>query len=204
MLDAYRALRRRGLSIDMVPSDTEDLSGYDLVLAPGLACIPDGLQRAASQAVSLYGPRAGAVTEELTIPVPMGPALDGLDTTVTRVESLPPGTERPAAGGGVVRHWFETLEGTADTLIQTTDDSPVLVASDTTHYLGGWPDDMLWDRIVVMLADKAGIDVLDLPPGVRVRDTGTHRFYFNYGPEAVEVEGNTLAPAGVRWAPRSD
>ena len=204
MLDAYRALRRRGLSVDMVCSNTTDLSGYDLVLAPGLASIPSDLKQAASQSVTLFGPRAGSVTDELTIPVPMGPGLDGLDITVTRVESLPPGTERPAAGGGTVRHWFETLEGTADPIIQMADESPVLVSSDDIHYLGGWPDDMLWDRIVVMLADKAGIEVLDLPPGVRVRDTGKHRFYFNYGPEAVEVDGKTLAAADVRWVQKSD
>ena len=204
VLDSYSALRRKGLSIDILPSSTEDLSGYDLVLAPGLATIPATLQKAVEGTVAVFGPRAGAVTEELAIPVPMGPALQRLDSVVTRVESLPPGTERAVIGGGTVRHWAETLEGDADSVMQFADQSPLMVGSGDLYYLGGWPDDALWNRVITDLTERAGIATLDLPAGVRVRDTSSHRFYFNYGPEAIEVDGKELPAAGVRWKTLSD
>ena len=203
MLDAYRALRRRGLSIDILPSSTGDLDGYKLVLAPGLARVPDALRAALGQTTCLLGPRTGAVTDELTIPNPMGPALPGLDITVARVESLPPGAERPVAGGGAVRHWVETLEGDAEELMRYDDGAPLMVRHERLHYLGGWPDEKLWDRIVNDLCAGCGLTTVVLPEGVRVRATQDHLFYFNYGPENVEIDDIRLPPAGVSWQPRN-
>ncbi|WP_299777197.1 beta-galactosidase [uncultured Roseobacter sp.] len=201
MLDAYRALRRCGFSIDIVPSSTSDLSGYKLVLAPGLATIPAALSAALRQTVALVGPRSNAVTEELAIRVPMGPDLPGLDVTATRVESLPPQIHRPAAGGGTVHHWVEDLEGSARTLFETDAGAPILKGDGTLHYLGAWPDETLWDRIIHDLAKTAGLAVQTLPEGLRLRDTATHRFAFNYSPESVDFQGKTIAAAGVVWWP---
>jgi beta-galactosidase len=39
VFETYRALRRLGLNIDILPPDTADLSGYALVLAPGVATL---------------------------------------------------------------------------------------------------------------------------------------------------------------------
>ncbi len=203
MLDAYRALRRRGLSIDILPSSTGDLDGYKLVLAPGLARVPDALRAALGQTTCLLGPRTGAVTDELTIPNPMGPTLPGLDITVARVESLPPGAERPVAGGGAVRHWVETLEGDAEELMRYDDGAPLMVRHERLHYLGGWPDEKLWDRIVNDLCAGCGLTTVVLPEGVRVRATQDHLFYFNYGTEDVEIDDILLPPAGVFWQPRN-
>ena len=203
MLDAYRALRRRGLSIDILPSSTGDLDGYKLVLAPGLARVPDALRAALGQTTCLLGPRTGAVTDELTIPNPMGPTLPGLDITVARVESLPPGAERPVAGGGAVRHWVETLEGDAEELMRYDDGAPLMVRHERLHYLGGWPDEKLWDRIVNDLCAGCGLTTVVLPEGVRVRATQDHLFYFNYGPEDFEIDDIRLPPAGVSWQPRN-
>ncbi len=69
------------------------------------------------------------------------------------------------------------------------------------HYLGGWPDEAAMDRILGDLCAKAAIAIEALPDGLRRRDTATHRFYFNYGPEPVTHEGIALAPAGVQWLP---
>ncbi|MEM1353118.1 MAG: beta-galactosidase, partial [Pseudomonadota bacterium] len=46
MFDAYRALRKRGLSVDIIPSKATDLNAYRVVFVPGLACLPDALQKA--------------------------------------------------------------------------------------------------------------------------------------------------------------
>ncbi|MBW4710138.1 beta-galactosidase [Roseobacter sp. YSTF-M11] len=201
MLDAYRALRRRGLSIDIVPSSVSDLAGYKLVLAPGLAKMPTALTTALTQTVALVGPRSNLVTDELSIPVPMGPDLPGLDVTVARVESLPPSARRAARGGGSVHHWVETLEGGAPTLFETVDGAPVVMGNDKLNYLGAWPDAALWDRIIVHLAEAAGVTTCALPDGLRLRDTETHRFAFNYGPEDTDIDGRKIAAADVAWWP---
>jgi beta-galactosidase len=50
------------------------------------------------------------------------------------------------------------------------------------------------------ICSEAGLEVLDLPRGLRVRDTSTHRFYFNYANTALETGGLKIDPAGVEWA----
>jgi beta-galactosidase len=203
VFDAYRALRRRGVSVDILPGTAQDLAGYKLVLVPGLATMPDGLRSALadSTAPCLIGPRCNLVTDELSVSIPLGPNLPGLDTRVVRVESLPPGVARPLAGGGAVVHWAETLEGTAEVTLAGTDGTAVMVRASHLHYLGGWPDADLWDRILVTLSTQAGLDLVTLPEGLRLRDTGSHRFAFNYAPTPVTWEGRTLEPAGVAWWP---
>jgi beta-galactosidase len=69
-------------------------------------------------------------------------------------------------------------------------------------YLGGYPDDFLWDRIIRAAGLEAGLDMIPMPEGVRIRDTQNHRFYFNYSNEPRDCDGFTLPPAGVRWCQR--
>lgn len=206
MFETYRALRRQGLSVDIVPPTGADLTGYRLVLAPGLATLPTDLsdRLVHSGATCLLGPRTGCVTPDLTIPTPMGPALPGLDITVTQVESLPPGVTRAARDGGALRHWFETLEGTAPVQMALADGTALVVGDGTLNYLAGWPDPDLWASILSQLARTAGLTLTPLPDGLRLRDTATHRFAFNYAPQAVEWHGKTLPAAGVAWWPIQD
>ncbi len=201
VFSCYKAMRRAGLNIDILPPDATDLSGYKLVFAPGLAQISAPLRQSAIEAEAhcIFGPRTNLITQDLTIPLPMGPDLPDLDATVTRVESLPPGTALPVAGGGSIRHWRETLEGDAFTLMSTSDGAPLVMSTGKFCYLAGWPDDQLWDRLIRGLTEEEGILTHDLPEDLRVRDTATHRFVFNYGPDTVEWNGLTLPPAGVIW-----
>lgn len=199
MLDCYRALRKRGLSIDILPSSVDALDNYKLVLAPGLATIPDTLLTALSQTHAIIGPRTNAVSHELTIPTPMGPNLIGLDCTATRIESLPPDCERQIKGGGKVLHWAETLEGEAEAELSYEDGTPFLMRTGQVSYIGGWPDATLWDRIIVDATVACGVKTLELPDGLRIRDTQSHRFYFNYAPEPLSFDGIELPPAGVHW-----
>ncbi len=199
MLDAYRALRKRGLSVDIVPSASKDLSRYKLVLAPGLACLPDALRLALADTTAIVGPRTDAVTRELVIPHPMGPDLPGFDCTVSQVESLPPGVKRPVDGGGNVLHWAETVEGNAEIALRYADGKPFEIRSGSLSYIAGWPDAALWDRLIVDATQRSGIETERMPDGLRRRGTSTHRFYFNYGPSTVEHDGMTLPAAGVHW-----
>ena len=204
VFSTYRALRRAGLSVDILPPDTADLSPYRLVLAPGLATLSDPLLAALAGfgGKAILGPRTNAKTRELAIPVPLPPNLPGLDTTVAETSSLPPQIEIPVTGGGSVRHWLEALEGTAETEIETETGAPVLVTNGTLSYLAGWPDPALWDRIVRSACDALGLPAESLPDGLRLRDTATHRFAFNYGNRPVSWNGHDLPAAGVAWWPR--
>ncbi|MDO8881682.1 beta-galactosidase [Pseudotabrizicola sp.] len=197
----YKGLRRLGLNVDILPPDTADLSGYPLVMAPGVATLSDSLLAAlaAHQGQSIIGPRSNAKTIEFATPVPMPPNLPGLNATVMRVESLPPDVPVPLAAGGNLRHWREKLDTTAQVIEQSADGFPALIVAGGLHYLAGWPDDVALDRILTAACHRAGLKTTTLPDGLRQRDSDTHRFWFNYNPDPVEWEGITVPPAGVHW-----
>ena len=202
--DVYCAMRRAGLSVDVVPPDGRDLGPYELVMAPGLLDVGGEFREAlrSFRGRLILGPRAGHKTAELSLPVSRYPDLPGLSVTVTHVESLPPFGSIPLAGGGAVGRWFEALETDSDFLERTRDGRPVLVGDTRTAYLAGWPDASALDRILRREAAALGLPVLDLPSGLRVRDTPSHRFWLNYAPETIDFEGRTVEPAGVLREPR--
>lgn len=198
---AYRALRRAGLSVDILPPDVADLSDYKLVLAPGLMKLSDPLRAAfaAYEGTALIGPRTDTKTDELSIPVPMGPALPDTDVTAVLTESIPPTDAIKLKGGGQFLHWFEHLEGKAHVHLATKSGQPAIMGSDKLRYLAGWPDDATFDHIITGLCAEAGIQSHNLPDGLRIRDTDTHRFVFNYAPKARKWNGVKIPAAGVHW-----
>lgn len=201
LFDAYRALRRAGLNIDILPPSTLSLADYPLVVVPGLFAWNDTLLQQIKEhpGIVLAGPRTGSKTQDFAIPNPLPPGIEGI--TVARVESLPPGLGEGLAGGGKIQRWFEALEGTAGTVIKTETGAPVLMDSGGLHYLGAWLDAAGWDRVVTHVAKAAGLPTEVLPEGVRLRETDKHQFAFNYAAEPRSYRGQTLAPAGVRWWP---
>ncbi|MEM7317838.1 MAG: beta-galactosidase [Pseudomonadota bacterium] len=199
VLSLYRALRRAGLSVDILPSSQTDFGGYRLVFAPGLATPSDDLVAtlSASDAVVLFGPRSGAITTEFAIPATGRPGLPGLDVRVDYVESLPPMHPRHIKGGGQVKHWIERLSGSAEHILTTGDGDPVLMGQGRLLYLGGVPDEELWPRIIGLLGEKAGVDLTELPHGLRLRRAGGQVFAVNYGTEPVEWNGEVVDGCGV-------
>ncbi|HEV8034799.1 beta-galactosidase [Yoonia sp.] len=198
---AYRALRRAGLNIDILPPDTADLSAYKLVMAPGIMSLSEPLRAALArfEGIALIGPRSDTKTDELSIPTPLGPNLPGLDVRVALTESMPPDDGIPLEGGGQFLHWFEHLEGSAETFVATAAGQPAIIGTKTLRYLAGWPDDGTFDHIVAGLCDALGLETRQLPEGLRLRDTETHRFYFNYAAVPLTWKGVTIPPAGVHW-----
>lgn len=201
---AYRALRSLGLNIDILPPDTSDLSAYKLVLAPGLLTLSDPLRQAieAGETLALIGPRTDTKTDNLTIPTPMGPNINELDITVAVTESLPPSDEIPLTKGDAFKHWFEHLEGNAKVYETTTSGQPAVMGTDTIRYLAGWPDEATFQRVLKRLCTEVGIKTHKLPDGLRIRDTESHRFVFNYAPEPLEWKRKTIPAAGVHWEKR--
>lgn len=197
----YRALRRAGLSVDILPPDTADLKPYKMMLAPGVMKFSDAMRAALAtyQGTALIGPRSDTKTDELSIPTPMGPNLDGLDATIAYSESLPPSESVELQKGGAFKHWMEHLEGDAQVTESTVDGRTAIMSSGNLHYIAGWPDDVAADRIIRGLCATAGVEITPVSDGLRIRDTKSHRFVFNYAPEAAEYYGVTIPVAGVYW-----
>ena len=198
--DAYRALRRAGLSIDILHPATSDLSAYKLVLAPGLLHLSVALRGALERydGIALIGPRSDTKTPQLSIPNPMGPNIAGLDVTVAMTESLPPIADVPLDAGRFIR-WFEHLEGSAPILRSTAKGQPAVMGTAHLRYLAGWPDHETFAALVRDLCAEAGIKAHDLPEGLRLRDAAGRRFVLNYGTTEQIWEGRTIPPAGVIW-----
>lgn len=199
VFDLYRALRKLGVSVDIVPSSTRDFAGRKLVIASGLMTMSDGLKQvlAASDAQVLLGPRTAARTAEMAIPVPLPPAIERLDVTVSLVETLRADRPIALAEGGVFQGYREEIEGTADVVESLADGHAAVMREGALTYLAGWPDDLAATRLMKELCARAGVDVMDLPAGLRLRDCGTERFWFNYGADAVTFEGRVFEPASV-------
>ena len=215
VFDHYRALRRKGLSVDILSPQTDDLSGYGLVLIPGLFTWNEKLVAAlkAHEGIALIGPRSGSKTADFSIPQALPPDLpaDILDVTVSRVESLRADSPLDVAGlPGQLKFWREFLLPGDDcsTELKSEDNQPLLVRQNNRFYLGGWPDDALLDALVDRMTAEANLTTHALPDGLRIRRSGDHLFVFNYGDEPVDLEalgisgvpiigGPIVAPADV-------
>ncbi|MGL4414447.1 beta-galactosidase [Roseinatronobacter monicus] len=202
----YRALRRLGLNVDILPPDTGDLSRWKLVLAPGLFTLSPDLRAAVSSCPGtvLFGPRANSKTGDFTIPDPLPPGLPGLDARVTRVESLPPGVIMDLEGGGGFVHWVEDVEGTAPVMLRRADGQAALVGNGPVAYLAGWPQEDTLHAILYNLCNTHRIETLDLPDALRKRDTDTLRFWFNHGAHPIVWNGQEIPAAGVVWKVRAE
>lgn len=197
--DCYRALRRAGLSVDIVRPKAAALTGYKAIFAPGLMILPEDLKAAllASDAQVVLGPRAGARTRDMAIPAALPPDLPGIDLRVTRVESMRPDMPLPLAGSGAILGYLDEIEGTGATILETATGQAVAQRFGSLTYLAGWLDGAGFDRLVNDIADRAGLAVRPMPEGVRIRDTDTERFWFNYTDKTVPTEAGDLPPAGV-------
>ncbi|MDO6727012.1 beta-galactosidase [Cognatishimia sp. 1_MG-2023] len=199
VFDTYKALRQMGLSVDILRPETRDFAGYDVVLAPGLMHMDAGLKQALNQAKShiVLGPRSAARDGDMNIPVPLPPAIDGLDVTVDRVESLRPDSPVSLDNAGAFTGYRELLEGSAEVVLRSADGEAAVMSNVHVSYVAGWADVAGWRAILMPLLDKAGIKVMDLPDGLRVRDTAGERFWFNYSADPVSYDGRDFAAASV-------
>lgn len=204
VFDLYRALRSLGLSIDIVPPTVTDLSGYALVAAPGLMHMPGSLKDrlASSGAHILLGPRTAARDKDMRIPVPLPPDFPGLDLTVARVESLRPDGPIALSHRGHVTGYREELETTNDVILTTDAGEPVAVRAGKITYCGSILDQAGFRLLARMVAEQAGLETIQLPEGVRLRDTATERFTFNHNAHVVEFQGQVLGPASFTRARR--
>ncbi|WP_269585708.1 beta-galactosidase [Roseibium sp. Sym1] len=199
VFDTYKALRKLGVSVDIVRGETRDFSGYRIVAAPGLIYMPQDLKQvlADADALVVLGPRTAARNADMVIPVPLPPDVPGLEVTVARVESVRPDMPMPMTGGGAFAGYREELETAADVVLELEDGQPAVVRQEHLTYVGGWGDATALQRIYQPLCEQAGIATLELSGGIRCRDTGGLRIWTNYGAEAAETPAGRIEAAGV-------
>ena len=200
ILDHYRGLRRAGLTVDILPPNTRDFTGYNLVVVPGMMHMAEDLKAAlATSGVEvLYGPRSAARDANFRIPTnPLPPALPGLDVTVSRLETIRPDMPVPLAGGGNAMLYLEELEGEAEVVMRTEAGAAVALRTGKQTYCGGWLDEAGMDRLVAQVGEAAGLAMRKMPEGVRTRRTATEEFWFNHNAGPVETEVGLLPAAGV-------
>lgn len=117
---------------------------------------------------------------------PPGPLQRRLPAKVVRVESLRPGAgplveaERRRLEG---RLWREVLETDLPALARFEDGRAAWVEHEGWQYLATWPDADFFDLVMRRVAREAGLPVMELPEGVRVRRRSVLTFAFNFAPE---------------------
>jgi beta-galactosidase len=186
----YEAARRCGVDIDIVPPGAP-LAGYAAVLTPCLPIVSEAARAAyeAADGMLLFGPRTGSKTQAFAIPpeLPPGPLQALLPLRVVQVASLRPGLRHAVTGrvAGAMERWREWVEpGTGtEAMARFADGTPALLRAGPVHYFAGWPDAALLDAAMRHVLDAAGLALMDLPPGVRLRRRSGTAFAFNYGPE---------------------
>ena len=203
VFEAYKALRRMGLSVDILPAKPQEFGDHSVVLAPGLIFMTDELKQSLADNASevVIGPRSAAKVAGMQTPAVLPPDFPGLDLRVAFAESLPDWAPLPLSSGGQFRGYREKIEGAADVVATLRDGSPAVTRSGRTTYVAGAVDTFGWQRILAPILERSGVGTDDLPDGLRTRRTATERFWFNYGAEEVSHKGRKLPPAGVLREP---
>jgi beta-galactosidase len=193
VLSFYRALRRSGLNIDILPQNAP-LDSYKLVVIPPLPIIypklVESLKRFTGQV--LIGPRTGSKTENFQIPVelPPGALQELIPLKIVRVESLPDFVSLSSTWKSVsyqCNWWLEHVRTHLKPLIQLVDGHGILYRNGKITYLATLPEQSLLDRIVEDLVREEGLKFNEVSAEVRVRTRGQHQFFFNYSLETVTL-----------------
>lgn len=218
--EIYSGFRSIGQSIDILPQ-TADLSGYRLIIVPGIPIVRSELiaQLRGCDGEVLILPRSGSKTGHFHIPgnLPPGELREFVAIRVLRVESLRPsvGEAVEVQGGNLTvvnwREHVELLDGADDTRVAATfsDGSPFWVRQGRYHYLCGWPDLVSSSSLFETIAKSAGLRPGPPALSLRLRRCGHLHFAFNYGRETESLAaylpddasfvlgGPDLAPASV-------
>lgn len=199
----YRALRGLGVDVDFVSAGDAQLAGYRLVVVPTMAVVDDAAFDAlqASDGILLFGPRAGAKTDEFSMSegLPPGRLRDFVPVKVTSVETL-----RADCGGSIAYkgaeyesgRWRETIEvGDADIMATYEDGAPAAVRAGRSIYLATLTDDAFLTNLLVDLCAEADVQITPLPPTLRLRRRGELTFAFNLD----SANARAPAPAGAEF-----
>ena len=198
VFEQYRALRKLGLSVDILPSSCCDFGTRKMVLIPGLMTWNDDLQSAIQNfnGLILAGPRTGLKTKDMQIPSNLGPNFAG--ATTSRVSTFRANHKIALKTAGNIIHWYEEM--IADNVILETSTGAIVASQERNHiYLGAWLDEDAYSDFFRGLCDNTGIKVRIMPNGVRARALGARELVINYSADQIEFESETLPPASYVW-----
>jgi len=198
VFEQYRALRKLGLSIDILPSNTTDFGDRKLVLIPGLMNWNNQLKLAISNfgGTVLCGPRTGSKTENMHIPESLGP--DFADAKVLRVSSLRPNVSKPLQRQGEVINWFEEIRAD-EVFLNDADNKPIVVRENRHFYLGAWLDCDGYEWLFEQLCKLSEIQIEKMPGILRKRKCGSRELIINYGSCNEVYNGVTISGAAYLW-----
>ena len=198
VMEHYRALRKYGLNIDIIPMDAQ-FDGYKLIIAPGLIMMPDDVKQRLSEAGAqvVIGPRSGSRIDKMRMPNPLPPALPNLDVTAIRIDSYREDAPIMLAEAGHARAYCEVLESSETPLLTKQTGEAVAVTNGSMTYLGAILDEDALAYLYKKICESADIKTIDMPEGVRYRTTAQEAFWFNYSSEPRQTPDGEVSPAGV-------
>lgn len=212
VLRFYRALRKQGVNVDIVAPIAEAIADRKLIIMPGLFALTDSFVDAVgkSGAVVLAGPRTGSKNADFQIVEDLPPGLlrNLIDMQITRVESRPPIAPVPVQGDFAFEGWREFVKPgpNLQTLMRCEDGHGAVFQDGKSFYTAGRPNASLCEHVVSAALEKAGIETQILHRDIRLRDNGTVRYVFNYGPESVDcsslANGQEILMGQVKLEPR--
>ncbi len=195
----YRALRKLGVSVDIVPKHPNAVAGYRLLVVPGLFCLSDAFAQAIGRdgQIALIGPRTGSKTADFQIPDTLPPGCElqsRMDIKIRRVETFA-APERvsidTADGEAAFEHWREFVVAGEDIVIaEATTDGEIArcrTAEGNLQYIAGWPSDDYAVSVMKSLCASAELETAELHRDIRMRNHGSRTYIFNHGPEPVDV-----------------
>jgi beta-galactosidase len=214
LLDAfYSGLRAHSIQVDVVPPN-RSLDGYEVVVAPTLHLVTDGLAERLTAFVDsggelLLGPRTGVKDEynKLHSSLQPGPLRDLAGVTVDQRESFPPQVETAVEDTDGEQYNFETWAEWLDPDDETqtlftyavdgiTDGRVAVTRNETRRgsvvYCGIFPHEKLADNVVKSLLDTAGVSYSQrLPDQVRAAVRDGQTWVCNFGSNRYDIVTDT-------------
>lgn len=189
----YRALRRSGVDVDVLPS-TAALDGYQLVVLGNATVDDPGLAQRLSEceAQVLIGPRSFSQNMDCCTPDSLAPgSLQALiPLRVIGVESLPDVARMPAARYSAWR-WRERVQSDLTPEDTFADGWGFHYSAGRVHYLNAQLEEDCLNRFVAERLREAGIVIQNCDPGLRFVRNGSQQYAFNAGPEMARVITST-------------
>ena len=209
----YEALWRRGITVDVV-HPAEDLSAYDLLVAPSLYLLTDAAAQALDEHVRgggalVVGPFSGIVDERDHVRLGGYPGAlrEVLGVRVEEFFPFAAGQEQALSEGGRGRTWSELLHLEGAEAVRTWADGPLPGTPAVTRHVHGqgtgWyvatvlDDDTLGEVLERVLAEAGVSAPADVPAGVEVVRRGDRLFVLNHTAEPVSVQGTTVDAGGA-------
>ena len=203
----YRALRARGVTVDLVPTSA-DLDEYAALVAPSLHLVDEVLADRLADYVADGGELLLTIRtamkdeyDKLRDELAPGPLAEALGARVEQHESLAPGLETRATFDGATydyETWAEWLTVDEATVVGrhasgVAEDEPAIVRNDYcaghVAYVGVWPGGELAAAVVDRLLDRAGVTAADrLPENVRLTHRDGYTWVTNFRPDPVEID----------------